>query len=293
MLPGGIEVDASLEDDDGRVVEVGVDFKATGAEPGIPLGDTGAFITELGFTISHPGAQDWSVEGAVGIGYGDFDGARLFDIRGQLLFDRNEFLIQNAEILVLQGTLAKGVGSASFKWAEHDYRIHIELDFYDRVFTITGDIDVNVFNQVLAYIDASVRIPDWVPVIGGDPLFSVDGLLYVDPVVPDNDLLAAWIDWDLLFAHLRAGLEAKFHGTDAGLHFLWGDQVEQLEQLATQATRATRPASPRPSCPTRTSRSSPTSGIGTNEVGEVTFTIPGAAAPVVLTLGDTTAALRS
>ena len=157
------------------------------------------------------------------------------------------------------------------------------------MFTITGDIDVNVFNQVLAYIDASVRIPDWVPVIGGDPLFSVEGLLYVDPVVPDNDLLAAWIDWDLLFAHLRAGLEAKFHGTDAGLHFLWGDQVEQLENLATQGDQGyTTSFTPTISADANQSLFT-YEWDGTNEVGEVTFTIPGAAAPVVLTLGDTAA----
>src|SRR5262249_5315256 len=126
-----------------------------------------------------------------------------------------------------------------------------------------------------------VNIPNGVPFIGGTRLADLEGLLYIDPVDKTNDLVAAWIDINLLITHFRLGGEFRFFpgpGEDR-FQILWGDQVEQLEQQATanedgyQTTFMPTVAGSGGLAPTQSLFS--LEWDSTNEIGDVAITIPG------------------
>src|SRR5262249_34020994 len=127
-----------------------------------------------------------------------------------------------------------------------------------------------------------------VPFIGGMRLADLEGLLYIDPVDKTNDLVAAWIDINLLVTHFRLGAEVRFFPAPGQNSFqiLWGDQVEQLEQQATShedgyQTTFTPTLAASGTIPPNQSLFA-LEWDGANAVGDVAITIPGVTGPVTI-----------
>ena len=228
VLPGGIELDASIELKDGLPIELGVEYKAVGADPGIPVGDTGLFITDAGLQLDNLYSSEIIVEGEIGLGYGEpVDGIRVFDCRGHFKVDRHEFDILNADFEFLGGNAGKGQGSLELNWTKHEYKATFDVSLFYQVFDISGRFDLNPFGQITVFLDVGLRIPSWVPFIGGDHLGDLDGLFYYDPIVPDNTLAAAWFDINtFFFFHIRAGpgVRTPTGSNSRNLHFISGER---------------------------------------------------------------------
>jgi hypothetical protein len=248
-----LQVGFTLDFIDGHPDTLGVDFKAVGEDPGLPVGDTGLFISEIGFQVDHmDNPQQLEVEGTIGVTYGDrlsFAGHTVttFVATGTFKVDRNELVLSgNFAVMAAlsQGSggqenidfaEASGSGSIDINWGKHEYMASFDIKGFDGVLELQGQFNLNEFNQVTAYVSASIHVPDGIPFIGGDTLAQVSGLFYWDPVNPSNSVVAAWIDIDLIFWHPRVGLEYQFFPANGGDHiqFIDGGDVANLEQEAT------------------------------------------------------------
>jgi hypothetical protein len=278
------EVDFNLDFDNGRPRTLGVDFSAAGEEPGIPVADTGLFITEIGFQVSNlDDAKELVVSGSIGVGFGEgiqFEGhtVRLLSARGQFKADRHEFDL-SGDFSVMDGLIATGSGSITLNWSLHQYHAKLDVLGFDGVIEVRGEFDLNEFNQITLYAAVSVHVPNGIPFIGGLTLASLDGLFYWDPVNKANSLVAGWVDIDLYFFHIRGGLEYDFYPAPSQPHLHWigSGAVEHLEQVATShpdgyhATFDEQVGG---------SGSPPSQALFTyewdtpNEVGDVTITVP-------------------
>jgi hypothetical protein len=292
-----LQVGFTLDFIDGRPDTLGVDFKAVGEDPGLPVGDTGLFISEIGFQVAHmDNPQQLEVEGTLGVTYGDrlsFLGHTVtpFVATGSFKVDRNELVLSgNFAVMAAlsQGSggqenidfaEASGSGSIDLNWGKHQYMASFDIKGFDGVLELKGQFNLNQFYQVTAYVSASVHVPDGVPFIGGTTLAQVDGLFYWDPVDPSKSVVAAWIDIDLIFWHPRVGLEFQFFPPPGSnhIHLIDGGDVSNLEQQATShpdGYRATfHPTIGGPD-------NQPNQALftfawnNTNEVGDVTITLP-------------------
>lgn len=295
---GLINVGAAFDIKNGHVSSIAADFKAIGEDPGLPIGDTVLFITELGFEVDNlDNLSQWVFQGTVAVAFGEgisFEGqtVRLFTAEGHFKADSQEFDLDKADFSVMDGFLAKGSGTLDLNWGQHVYHVGLDVSGFDGLITLHADFNLNQFNQVNVLADIGLQVPIGVPFIGGDKLADLEGLLYIDPVVKENDLVAAWIDINTyIFGHWRLGGEFLFYPTPGQDRFqiLWGSDVEKLEQEAisdgkvihtifTPTITATDPA-PNQSLFTYEWES-------TNEVGDVTITVPGVAQPVVIPKGS-------
>lgn len=289
VLPGGIELDASIELKDGVPIELGVEYKATGSDPGIPVGDTGLFITDAGLQLDNLYSSELIVEGEIGLGYGEpVDGVRVFNCSGHFKVDRHEFDILSADFAFLNGAAGKGKGSLELNWTKHEYKATFDVSFFYQVFDISGGFDLNPFGQVTVFLDVGLRIPSWVPFVGGDHLADIDGLFYYDPIVPDNTLAAGWIDINtFIFGHLRAGLVYYPNGPNEGVHFITGSDVEKLENQSTHEDGYTTTYTPSIGTDANMSLFTFVSDTA-NAIGTITVTVPGVASPITLVGGSKT-----
>src|SRR5262249_50169940 len=193
MNLGVVAVGVSVDFKNGRLNSIGANFKAIGEDPGLPVGDTGLFLTGIGFEVDNlDNLSQWVVQGNVSVAYGDgsqFEGqtARLFTAEGHFKVDSSEFIIDQADFQVMNGMVASGSGSVDLNWVKHQYHVHFDVAGFEGVLGLHADFNLNQFNQVSVYASVDVNVPTWVPFIGGDTLGSLEGFLYIDPVDPSND----------------------------------------------------------------------------------------------------------
>jgi hypothetical protein len=295
---GIVQIGIFVDIKNGHLNSIGANFKAIGADPGLPVGDTGLFLTGVGFEVDNlDNLSQWAIQGNVSVAYGEgiqFEGqtVRLFTAEGHFKADSSEFVIDQADFQVMNGMIASGSGSLNLNWVTHQYHVHFDVAGFEGVLGVHADFNLNQFSQVSVYASVDVNIPTWVPFIGGDTLGSVEGYLYIDPVQPSNDLLAAWIDINTyIFGHFRVGAEFLFYpppGQDR-LQFLFGSDVEALEQQAvshpdgyhttfTPTVTASGTATPNQSL-------FALEWDNANAIGDVKITIPGVSAPVTIPQG--------
>jgi hypothetical protein len=321
-----LQVGFTLDFVDGHPDTLGVDFQAVGEDPGIAVGDTGLFISQIGFEVQHmDNPQQLEVDGTLGVTYGDrlsFAGHTVtpFVATGSFKADRNELVLSGSFAVMAalsQGSAgqqnvdfaeASGSGSIDLNWGKHQYMASFDIKGFDGVLELQGQFNLNQFDQITAYVSASLHVPDGIPFIGGDTIAQVDGLFYWDPVDPSKSVVAAWIDIDLIFWHPRVGLEYQFYpapGSD-NFQFIDGGDIANLEQEATShpdGYHATfHPTIGGPD-------NQPNQALFTfawnnaNEVGDVTITLPdgqtkvtlpkGATDPVDFTYGGVTYAVQA
>lgn len=296
---GLINVGAAFDIKDGHVSSIAADFKAIGEDPGLPVGDTGLFITELGFEVDNlDHLSQWVFQGTVAIAFGEgiaFEGqtVRLFSAEGHFKADSQGFDLDKADFSVMDGYLAKGSGTMNLDWGKHVYHVALDVSGFDGLINLHSEFNLNQFNQITALADIGLQVPNGVPFIGGDRLADLEGLLYIDTVVKENDLVAAWIDINTyIFGHWRIGGEFLFYPKPGQARFqiLWGSDVEKLEKEATSHqdgyhttfTPTIAASDPAPNQSLFTYE-----WDTTNEVGDVTITVPGVGQPVVITKGST------
>jgi hypothetical protein len=291
---GVIQVGFFVDFKDGRLSSIGANFKATGEDPGLPVGDTGLFLTGIGFEVDNlDNLSQWAIQGSVSVAYGEgiqFQGhtVRLFTAEGHFKADSSEFVIDQADFAVMDGLLAKGSGSLDLNWVKHQYHVQWDVSGFDGLIDLHADFNLNQFNQVTVYASVGLRVPAGVPFIGGDQLANLEGLLYIDPDNPANDKVAAWLDVNYIFGHLRLGAEFLFYpppGQDS-FHILWGSDVESLEQEATSHpdgyhTTFTPTLAVAGGLPPNQSLFT-LEWDNANAIGDVTITIPGVASPVTI-----------
>src|SRR5262249_26692425 len=222
---------------DGHLSSIAADFKATGEDPGLPVGDTGLFITEIGFEVDNlDHLSQWVFQGTVAVAFGEgiaYEGktVRLFTAEGHFKADSNEFDVDNADFAVMDGYLARGSGSLELNWGKHVYHVGLDVSGFDGLITLHTEFNLNQFSQVTALADVGLQVPAAVPFIGGDKLADLEGLLYIDPVDRTNDLVAAWVT---IFGRWRIGGEYLFYPQPGQDHFqiLWNSDVKKLEGKA-------------------------------------------------------------
>src|SRR5262249_39687536 len=135
---------------------------------------------------------------------------RLFTAEGRFKADSSEFVIEEADFSLMNGYLARGSGSLNLNWVKHQYHVQLDVAGFDGILEVKAEFNLNQFGQVTVLADMGVNIPQGVPFIGGMRLADLEGLLYIDPVDKTNDLVAAWIDINLLVTHFRLGAEVRF-----------------------------------------------------------------------------------
>src|SRR5262249_36580731 len=153
------------------------------------------------------------VSGAYGVAiHPDRHAVPLLAAGRHLKVDSREVVIDQADFKVIDGLVAAGPGSGNLTSVQHPYHVHFDLPAREGGHALHPDLILNQFNEVSISASVDVSIPSWVPFIGGDTLGSLEGYLYIDPVVPSNDIVAAWIDINTyIFGHFRLGAEFFFY----------------------------------------------------------------------------------
>ncbi len=206
LIPTGIQIGGSLEFIDGDLNSVGLTGSNFNKGKGLPIGATGAFLQSIGANINNIAQSspdlltvggDFEVTAGAKFNLnlsswagGEFSGSLVkLDVNGDI---NQERLKANGEIEILGGLL-NGTGEAELNWNQGFLEAGGELKaFGDLVsinsrFRATSDLDIAMKGQ------ATVKLPDIVPIFGGDQLGDGNFLLeFTNDEDNSNDFLAAW-----------------------------------------------------------------------------------------------------
>lgn len=229
-LPGLFSVDAGFEFEGSELNNITVTYTSTGAGA-IPLGETGAFIVELGLTLNNlEHAHDMQVSGTIGMTYGPKADYTVFGVTaeavllklvGTLTADRNKLIIE-ADVDVgaytlgnsTAGLLGEGKLVLDFDWGDKIYSVEIQAGLYDGTFKGEFDATLSTAQDIfVAQGELEVDVPDSVPFIGGDTLGSIN-FAFVEKwdEARGDSFVAAWAKVNLLIHTFDIGFEYKFDG---------------------------------------------------------------------------------
>jgi hypothetical protein len=215
LLPGGWEVDAALVFDQKGLNTIAV---SASLGEGIPIADTGLFITELGGSIQNlDNPSQIIVSAHLGVTWGETftlfgKEVKLFRAEGDITVDANELIlsgsVQIGAYTTDNGTTWQAVGGSgdarlTLDWGDKLYSLHVDVNGLFTVFDLSGDLTFNAGKEIKFLATAAVVIPPQVPFIGGDKIAGVG--FYFDHVfkhdnVPTSTTVAAWIDLDIIWS---------------------------------------------------------------------------------------------
>lgn len=228
QFPLGWSVNATLQLDNGKINDIGLTYIA-GTNEGIPVGETGLFVTSISTTIDNLDQQsDLTISGSIGLTYGKqisvagYTGA-IVAATGNFLIDPNGMTL-DANVSMLGG-LATGTGNLTLDWASGQYSLSVSEDILDETFVIDADIQFDSTGDLLITAMAEVNVPSHMPVIGGDNLGSINfALKYLYNNGSPTFFAAAWTTVHVWFIHETVGFE-----WNDGFSFLGSDGVSDIQ----------------------------------------------------------------
>jgi len=227
QFPLGWSVDATLQLENGTINEIGLAYSA-GTSEGIPVGDTGLFVTSISTTLDNLEQPDnLTVTGSIGVTYGKqvsvagYSGAILL-ATGSFLIDPDGLTL-DANVTMLGG-LATGNGNLTLDWASGQYSLAISENILDGTFVVDAEVQFDSTGDLLITAMAAVNVPSAMPVIGGDNLGSINfALKYLYNDGNPTFFAAAWTTVHFWFIHETVGFE-----WDNGFSFLGSDGVSNI-----------------------------------------------------------------
>lgn len=229
-FPAGFEVDAGLafeKSSSGKLVvdSIGIDFTASGGDPGIEIPETGIFIVELGGEVSKDLSGDYSFDGIIALALGgnfSFDGknCEMLRITGEVAIDKNHLEITDKLYVAAyessgdwRGALGQGEVELDLNWSKEDYSASGEIDILGEPNTYVkflSKADYHSNGTFSALGEADIIIPEDIPIIGGKTLAKVDAAIRYNKKDLDNSDAAGWTTINLLIKKITAGIEYNF-----------------------------------------------------------------------------------
>jgi hypothetical protein len=163
QLAPGVTVDGAFAIADGKLSRIGIDYDANGG-PGIPIGDTGAYLTRIGGEIDNldnPTSIVVSLNAQVTYGktvrflgkdYG------LFVADGKLTVANNSLELYG-DVQLVGGLLGEGTAHVNLDWTNKKTEVHGNLSMYDGVFTYGGGVTITSTGDVIVDATGGVHLP--------------------------------------------------------------------------------------------------------------------------------------
>ena len=230
------EITADVTVVDGMVDDIALNYQVAGSGTGLEILDTGVDIAEIGADLTNlDQTANLGINGTIGIEFGgqlDIEETEvtLIRVNGDVTIDSNE--------LKMNDTFLLGAYQSNGDWQSilFDGQIIVNLDWSDDTYYFDGSIylptDYGLFfdaqllitqRLVDALITAGVRIPTYIPVIGGLMLSDIGVGVRMDDDAPVNDYAAAWTQ----FIFWTIGVEYAWNANT--FSFLDGAQVSEIE----------------------------------------------------------------
>ncbi|WP_422930452.1 beta strand repeat-containing protein [Singulisphaera sp. PoT] len=234
---GGWSVGATMDFAGGEINEIGVDYSA-GTSQGIELGPSGLFLTEFSTTINNIATGVLTVTGSIAVDYGPHvtingQSVAMISASGDFLVDSSELTLTNVDVSVADGIIGSGTGSLVADWATGSYSLDASISLLDGVFQVDGSFQFDTAGDFLLVANASVNVPDAVPVIGGDSIASLNfAFKYLYNNGNPTGFIAAWDTISFLGIDESVGFEYEIDGSiSSGDFSLIGDDgVENVEE---------------------------------------------------------------
>lgn len=207
-----ITVKLELGEQDGNFIVEGFAVDLRGLDPGIPILDTGGFITDIGLDAENLDKSDFSIDAVIGAAFGGSiqvagNSYSLVQITAEGKFTPGDLDITGQ--ILLAGGLASGTAHFDADYAIGRYLIDINLQFlYDfldghiRVLITPGKLDA------LATLD--LNVPDFIPIIGGYNIGEVGAALELTTERPKVASIASGVVTTADAQYLRVGDPFKF-----------------------------------------------------------------------------------
>ncbi|WOO42571.1 SdrD B-like domain-containing protein [Rubellicoccus peritrichatus] len=251
------DIDATVDTDNGKITSIFLEYKAVGSSEGIEILDTGVDIAELSVSLENlDQPADLIFDGTIGLEFGGQIGiggtdATLSYIEGEVYVDSTKLTLNDK---VFFGAYEDG---DDWKSLIFEATAEMSLDWADDIYTLDSDlylptdygikIEENlIFSKeyIILQSKAEVRVPDSIPLIGGDELGEIDFDLLIDLTENSNgtgnainSFAAAWVDLNLLFTTEEVGIKYTFH--DGSFDYLNSSDVNYLQgQVATAVADA-------------------------------------------------------
>jgi hypothetical protein len=236
---GGWSVGASMDFVNGEVNKVTVDYMA-GTSEGIELGPSGLFLTEFSTTIENIAQGVLTITGSIAVAYGpsvtiNGQTVAIVSASGDFLIDSSELTLTNVDVLVADGIIGQGNGTLVADWAAGNYSLTASLQLFDGVFDLDGTVQFDSAGDFLLIADASVEVPDAVPVIGGDTVASMNfAFKYLNNGGDPTGFVAAWTTVSILGFDQSIGFEYQISGSVGSFSLLGDDGVQDVENQLNQ-----------------------------------------------------------
>jgi hypothetical protein len=229
-------------------------LKASGLQ--IAIGETGLFLTEIDASLQNIfQPSNLIVSGDITVEYGEAvtifgETARFFLAQGGFTVDKDQLEL-DANVWVgsvssggsTTGLLGSGSGDLVLDWNNQEYTLDVKASLLDGVFEFEEEFEFSAGDpaEVLISAKAEVEVPHGIPLIGGDKLGSADFLFkYVAPSETGGQadgFVAAWTKIDLIFTHVKTGIEYDFV-TDK-VKTLGNGAINSLQKEASQPEQKT------------------------------------------------------
>jgi hypothetical protein len=254
-LPGGYTVGGALDLVQGRLHDIALSFKST---EGIPVGDTGLFLTELSGSVSNidnPGSIVVTAHAA--FTYGETftlfgQQVKLFRAEGDVTADANELILAGSVQVGAYSTdggntwnavAGSGDAKVTLDWGDHLYSLHLDVNGLFGFIDLSGDLTFNVGQEIKFLATADVVIPPQVPFIGGDKIAGIG--FYFDHVFAHDSLsasttIAAWVDVHVIWT-FEVGFQLVYDDADpnGAFSFIGADTIDSFQRGASQTAPKT------------------------------------------------------
>lgn len=240
VVPEIGEIAADVVVINGALEEIALRYDAVGDSEGLEIAETGISIAELGADLTHlDQPADLGFDGTVGLEFGgqlDLLGetVTLIRVNGDVSVDRNHFAMNDQFLLGAyrpdtpdhapwKSVLFDGDIEVDLNWTEDRYFLKGEVQIPED-YGLYLDAELFINRRVLdALIQAGVRIPPEIPVIGGLWLSDINVALRMDYADPVKDYAAAWTR----FLFWTVGVEYEWNANK--FKFLDGAAVDRIE----------------------------------------------------------------
>jgi fibronectin-binding autotransporter adhesin len=197
---------------------------------GIPIGQTGLYLTEFGAEVDNitdpPNIQVSGSIAITGMGGKQIAGHSFITASGTFFVDRDELKI-TGNVSLVGGLLGQGSAALDINWTSGVYSLSAQLSLFDGIVSFNGLLYFDSTGKVTISASADIKVPDGVPLIGGDTIVSMNFYLQIRPDLPKSkSFVAAWTT----FLGQGVGFEYNF---DDDLSFISGPPPEDLAAAAT------------------------------------------------------------
>ncbi|WP_309387753.1 hypothetical protein [Cerasicoccus frondis] len=238
------EVDTTVTTENGKISSIYLQYTATGSSEGIEVLDTGVDVAALGVylqNLDQPAALQ--VSGDIGLEFGgqlSIGGvtATLGYMEGDVYIDRHMLKLTDSVYYGAyqddddwKALIFEGDGELLIDWSNNVYSINSDL-------YLPTDYGIKITDELLitkAYIvlqaDGEVRVPDGIPLIGGQDLGDIGFDLLIDMEDSSQSFAAAWVDINLVVTSEEAGIKYTFKNGD--FSFIGSGDIKDLNNTIT------------------------------------------------------------